>query len=194
MTELEKKYSGSLYGSLVGSHRMPTFTGVWDSAEKFLEDYFGIGIPATITNETATTLYYLLYSRYGNSTIASSDVTRFKYKVFALIFQYAPTWEKKLDIQKTLRELSVTELLTGSRQIYNNASNPNIEPSTDEEQILKYINQQNVTHNKRGTLEGYGLLWDLLRDDVTEKFITKFKNLFITFVDPEDELVYISEE
>ena len=76
-----------------------TFTQVWDDKDKFLEDYSASGIPALITTNNATTLYYLLYAKHGNDPIANLDINQFKAKVFSTIFQYGPTWEKKLDIQ-----------------------------------------------------------------------------------------------
>lgn len=191
MTEMYKGYGGSLYGSVVGTRRMPKFTDIWDEEIKFLSDYNNIGIQTTITEDSARTLYYLLYASYGNSTIASSDVTRFKYKLFATVFQYAPTWEKRLDIQKKLRELTESELMHGSTQIYNSAENPSTEPSTgNSEQLLDYINNQNVTHNKKGKLTAYSMLDAMLKTDVTGDFISKFRKLFITVTAPEEELIY----
>ena len=86
-------------------------TEVWSQASEFLTDYQNIGIPTTISNQNATTLYYLLYARYGNTPIANYDENQWKYKIFSIIFQYGPTWEKRLDIQNTLRGLQISDLL-----------------------------------------------------------------------------------
>ena len=185
-----KDYCGSLYGS----YRQKKFTDVYDSVEKFLADYNGVGLPTTISQGSAQTLYYLLYGRYGNDVIASSDINRFKYRLFGIIFQYGPTWEKRLEIQEKLRGLSEDEILTGSRQIYNNAQNPSTEPSTGTTDELQYINEQNVTKNRRGKLDAYAMLMELLRSDVTNELLTKFKTLFLTVIEPEEPLYYVSEE
>lgn len=185
-----KDYCGSLYGS----YRQKKFTDVYDSVEKFLADYNGVGLPTTISQGSTQTLYYLLYGRYGNDVIASSDINRFKYRLFGIIFQYGPTWEKRLEIQEKLRGLTEDEILTGSRQIYNNAQNPSTEPSTDTTDELQYINEQNVTKNRRGKLDAYAMLMELLRSDVTNEFLTKFKTLFLTVIEPEEPLYYVSEE
>ena len=66
-------------------------TEVWNSASEFLTDYQAAGIPTTISNQNATTLYYLLYARYGNTPIANYDENQWKYKMFSIIFQYGPT-------------------------------------------------------------------------------------------------------
>ena len=84
---------------------------VWNSASEFLTDYQNAGIPTTISNQNATTLYYLLYARYGNTPIANYDENQWKYKMFSIIFQYGPTWEKRLDIQTTLRGLQISDLI-----------------------------------------------------------------------------------
>ena len=86
-------------------------TDVWSQASDFLTDYQNAGIPTTISNQNATTLYYLLYARYGNTPIANYDENQWKYKMFSVIFQYGPTWEKRLDIQTTLRGLQISDLV-----------------------------------------------------------------------------------
>ena len=182
------------FGSLYGSYRQKKFTDVYDSVEKFLADYNGVGLPTTISQGSAQTLYYPLYGRYGNDIIASSDINRFKYRLFGIIFQYGPTWEKRLEIQEKLRGLTEDEILTGSRQIYNNAQNPSTEPSTDTTDELQYINEQNVTKNRRGKLDAYAMLMELLRSDVTNELLTKFETLFLTVIEHEEPLYYVSEE
>lgn len=84
---------------------------IWDDPSEFLLDYKNNGIPTTISDASATTLYYLLYARYGNSPIANYDETQFKYKIFSVIFQYGPTWEKRLSVQNTLRSMTLSELV-----------------------------------------------------------------------------------
>lgn len=187
--EMYKGYSGSLYGS----YRQKRFTDVYESVEDFLADYKDCGIPTTISDNSAQTLFYLLYGSYGNDIVASSDINRFKYKLFSIIFQYAPTWEKQLEIQTKLRGLTEDDIRLGSRQIYNTAQNPSTEPSTDTTDELQYINNQNVTKNQRGVLEGYATLLSLLRTDVTQEFLNRFRKLFLTIVQPEEPLLYITE-
>lgn len=187
--EMYKGYSGSLYGS----YRQKRFTDVYQSVEDFLADYKDCGIPTTISDNSAQTLFYLLYGSYGNDIVASSDINRFKYKLFSIIFQYAPNWEKQLEIQNKLRGLTEDDIRLGSRQIYNTAQNPSTEPSTDTTDELQYINNQNVTKNQRGVLEGYATLLSLLRTDVTQEFLNRFRKLFLTIVQPEEPLLYITE-
>lgn len=175
---------------MFGEYLTKKFNDIYSSVTTFLGDYSNIGIPTSITTSSATTLYYLLYGRYGNSTIANFDENQFKYKLFGLIFQYGPTWEKELSIQESLRGLTDTQILEGSKAIYNRALNPNSEPTTEE---LDYISEQNVTKYKKSKLEGYALLMELLKKDVTEEFLNKFKRLFIQIVEPYKEKLYITE-
>ena len=99
-------------------------TDVWSKATDFLADYQNIGIPTTISAQNATTLYYLLYARYGNTPIANYDENQWKYKMFSIIFQYGPTWEKRLDIQNTLRGLQISDLVdNGSlHELFNHSA------------------------------------------------------------------------
>lgn len=99
-------------------------TDVWSKATDFVADYQNIGIPTTISVQNATTLYYLLYARYGNTPIANYDENQWKYKMFSIIFQYGPTWEKRLDIQNTLRGLQISDLVdNGSfHELFNHSA------------------------------------------------------------------------
>ena len=70
-----KGYSGTLYKN----KRTRTFSQVWDNAEVFSSDFTSCGlinsnIGFSIEPQTVSTIYYLLYSRYGNSSVASSRV------------------------------------------------------------------------------------------------------------------------
>ncbi|MCM1505305.1 MAG: hypothetical protein NC127_08930 [Muribaculum sp.] len=185
---------GALQQDLYGNYRNLKFTDVWNDVGDFLEDYNSNGITAIITDESATTLYYLLYARYGNSTIASSDINQFKYKVFSTVFMYGPTWEKRLEVQQAIRSLSLDELQKGGKAIYNTALNPNQAPTTNSLEELKYINSQNTTNYKKSKVDAYAVLIGLLETDVTERFIAQFKKLFLTVVSPELPLWYRTVE
>ena len=183
--------------SLYGNFRTRSFTDIYTTLEDFKEDYNDNGIATTISDDTLTTLYYLLYAKYGNSTIASSDETQFKYKLFSIIFMYGPTWEKRLTIQKEIRELSMSDLALGAQSIYNHAYNPSTEVGLAEDgktpRVLSYINDQNTQTHKRSIAEAYALLASLLETDVTAEFINRFKDLFIKIVEPELPLWYSTE-
>lgn len=183
------------------------FTDVWNNAEDFVTDYKESGLydatSASVLNNSlsdaaATKLFYLLYARYGNSPLANRDVHQFQYKVFSIIFQYGPKWEKDLDIQVKVRALSDTTpgegIFAGSRTIYNAAANPSTEPSTGTLDELTFINQQNTTNYKRSPLEAYAMLEDLLKDDISKLFVDKFAICFKKFVSNERPIIYVSEE
>lgn len=171
------------------------FNDIWESDAEFLYDYQHVGIPTTIAvNTSAKTLFYLLYARYGNSPIANLDINQFKYKIFSIIFQYGPTWEKRLDIQDKLRALSDADILVGSKAIYNHANNPSTTPSTATLDELTYIDDQNTTNYKKSKMDAYTQLWALLKADVTEEFLKKFQKCFKQFIAPEQPLMYVEEE
>ena len=179
--------------SLYGNYRQVKFTDIYPTGESFLSDYKTSKIPTSISDETATTLYYLLYSRYGNSTIAASDTNRFKYDLFATIFSYAPTWEKRMDIQEKLRGLTDEELFTDHTIINNHSYNPSTAPSTSTLDELTTINEQNTQKGKRDKLSAYAMLIRTLWTDVTEQFLDKFQKLFLIILQPELPLWYATD-
>ena len=186
--------------NMIPQYSTVLFTDIYDNVDDFIADYknessdFVNGIPNLISDTSATTLFYLLYGRYGNNPIANRDINQFKYKLFSVIFQYGPTWEKRLDVQAKLRDLDEDDIRLGSKAIYNQALNPSTEPSTASLEELTFINQQNTTNYKKSPLEGYAILLDLLNTDVTEEFIKKFNVCFKKFVSAERPLIYVTEE
>lgn len=175
-----------------------TFCEVWPSKDKYLEDYhnFGENVGQTnlLTDEQATQVYFLLIARYGNNPIANSDEGQFKLKVFATIGAYWGVYNKKLEIQEKLRELSEEELLTGAKQVYNHALNPNAEPSTGALKELEYINDQNTASHKKSKMEAFSILWSLLHADHTREFLDRFKKCFAVFVDKMPTPFYITDK
>lgn len=179
--------------SLYGSFRQVKFCDIWPTYESFYDSSLEIKIPTNFQKSSSLEiLYYLLYSEYGNSTVASSDTNRFKYALFRVIFMYGPSWEKRLEIQSRLRELTEDEILRGSKAIYNHSYNPSTDPSTATMEELTTINEQNTTNYKRSVIEGYANLDDILRNDVTGEFLRQFRKLFLTVVEPERPLRYVT--
>ena len=174
-----------------------TFNDIWEKAADFKTDFQDspyAGCISSTTPDTVSLIYYLLYSRYGNSPMANDDVTQFKFKIYTVIFQYGPTWEKKLEIQKKLRELTDDDIRLGSKAVYNHAFNPSEAPGTGTLDELSFINDQNTTNYKKSKVEGYTALWEALSTDITEQFIKKFQYCFKAFVAPELPLLYDPED
>lgn len=180
--------------SFSGEYCNPSFPEVFNSPASFLEGYHNCGIPTTITDESATTLFYLIYAKYGNTPIRSNDPNLFAYRVFQIIFQYAPTWEKRLAIQEKLRgmNLDTGELYEGGKAIYNHASHDgSIPPQIPTE--LSYIDSQNTTNHNRSKTEGLALLTTLLEKDVTEELLGRFDKLFSKWLMPDIIPYFVTE-
>ena len=108
---------------------------------------------------------------------------------------------------------SQSQTNTGSDTTINNhAYNPSTAPSTQSTNELDYIDQQQVakgsntstisgSDNKnteqtvtKSKMDAYAQLWDLVATDVTNAYISKFKNCFKQFISPERNMVYVTEE
>ena len=179
--------------TVYGNYRTRKFADIWPSADAFIQDYQASAIPQKLKVADATTLYYLLYARYGNSSIANSDENQFKYKIFSTIYIGGATWAKKQEIQDKLREMTEDEILAGTKAINNHAYNPQTAPTTDTVEELDYINEQNTTKYKKSKLDGYALLWAILNDGVTERFLREFRYHFLVVVEPQLPLWYVTD-
>ena len=174
------------------------FTEVFESFNDFLYYYKNdiddsIKVFDDTTSDGLNTLkriYYLLYARYGNNPIANYDENQFIYKLFTVVYQYGPTWAKRLDVQEKLRALSDDQLKEGSQAIFDHLYNPTEIPPEDN---MTYINERNKTKYKKSPLEGYAILEELLRADVTNDFLAKFQRLFKQFVRPERTWIYVTD-
>lgn len=182
--------------SYYGSYRTRTFSQIFPNEATFSEEYTNSKLNINsqkIGEEKVNALYYLLYARFGNSHIASRDENQFKYALFSTIFIYGPTWEKRLETQQKIRQLSDEEIVLGSKAIYNHAFNDGGAPSTATLNEILTINDQNTTHYKKSKIEGYATLLSILETDVTTDFIEKFAKLFLKFVAPDYPLLYETE-
>ena len=179
--------------SYYGNYRTRTFSEIYPEVLEFIADYNEI-FPNTMKHNDLVNIYYLLMARYMNSHIINTDENQFKIKLTSIIFSYGPTWAKRLEIQDKLRNMSESDLITGSKAIYNHSYNPSTAPSTSSTEELLTIDDQNTQTQKKGKLEAYSFLWDLLATDVTGEFISKFRTLFIQIAQPDYPLWYVSEE
>lgn len=184
-----------MMNNVFGNFRTRTFSEIFTNYSSFKSTFEDSGIPLKINNTNLTTLYYLLYARYGNSHIASTDENRFKYALQSRVFMYGPTWEKRVEIQDKVRALTEAEILKGGSAVYNTASAPGTELAglVNSEGKVDYISGQNTTDYRRSLLEGYAALADLLETDVSKEFIDRFQDLFIKIVEPYSPLWYETE-
>ena len=143
-----------------------------------------------VINGNMTTLYYLLWARYASSHIRSDYPQQWKMKIMMTVFEYGPTWSKRLEIQDKVRNLSDEEIQKGTIMTYNSAMNPDGAPTTDTWDTLKGINSQNKNLYQRGKLDSYAYIDQILRTDVTREFIEKFKKFFDIMAAPGMKLDY----
>lgn len=176
----------------------PTFCDVWDEAEKFITDFkesklyrvdnTESGEVPIVKDENLEMLYFLLYGRYGNSRLASRDTNQFKYTVFSIIRMYGPTWERRLEAQRDIRNLKISELQSGAISTFDVSLNP--ETITPEEAEMEFINQRNKTKNEKSLMDAYIGLDAILKTDVSAYFLDRFSVCFTPFPNTACPLLY----
>lgn len=174
------------YNTKLFSDVYPNFTYFKYSFDSEFDSY----AKDCISETSLKSLYWLLYSRYGSNPIANYTVALFKSKIVAVTFAKGPTWEKRLALQKKLRDLSDDDLLTGAKTILNKALHDERKPGTDTSDELPYLNAQDVSKVKRSKIDAYSYLMDVLKTDVTEEFLQSFSKLFSKFVSPNIDHIY----
>ena len=164
-----------------------TFTDIWETVESFLEDYNNLDDSLKVLSEdTVKVTYFLLFANYGSSHINSNFEMQWKYKLFTLMYQYAPIWSKKMELQEALRGIALDseEILKSGKVIYNSAQNDGSAPSTASLEELTYINNQNVSSYLKSKVDAYDRLYSMIASDITKEYINRFKKLFITVLTP----------
>lgn len=184
--------------SLYGNYRTRKFTDLWNNYDSFKTEWEDSPFYSQnyISNDNLEIIYYLLYSRFGNSHLANSDENQWKCRLFGVIWTYAPTYIRKLEIQSKLRALTEAEIVEGTRRVDDHAYNPSTIPEgpnvVDGE--IQSVNEQVKSKLKKSKAEGYAALIPFLKDDIVENFIIKFKTLFLTVVEPQEPLWYVTDE
>jgi hypothetical protein len=178
-----------MYNTKTFSQIFPDF----DSMKSVFDNDFDKYAKDCISANSLKTLYWQLFARYSDNPIANLSESIFKAKIVAITYAKGPAWERKLSLQKSLRDLTDSELLAGAKTIFNTARNPETEPGTDTDTELTYINDQSVSKRSRGKLDAYSYLQDVLRNDVTEEFIREFAKLFAKFVSPNVTRIYVTD-
>ena len=170
---------------------------IWSDADAFKADYTSyetaISNLNAVDNKYVVLTWQLVCSKYANTSIRSDSESQFKLSFFGIMCSEAPTWARRLEIQKSLRDLTDDQLAAGDIQIANSAINPDSEPTTNSLDELTYINHQNTQRQKRSKLTGLALLDGLLQNDLCESYVRKFSPLFKRVYVPA-EFIYVSDE
>lgn len=175
-----------------------TFKEIFATSDDFTTYFNSSAFSGSVSN--LALIYALIYAKYANSHIVGSDEEQWKMRLCSHIYSYGPTWEKKVDIQKTLREMSESDLILNGKMISKSGYNPSTiaedGPNPEYEEIST-VDTQNTSRTITGKVNAYANLWSLLKTDITTSFINSFKNLFITIILPgaiNDAIIPVPEE
>lgn len=186
--------------SYYGNFRTRTFSEIFPDVTEFSTFYTTCGVPQNLltgtgyTNFGISTIYWLLISNFANDHIKSSDENRFKLKLMSIIFEAGPQWQRAMKLQADIMGMTDSELLVGSKAIYNHAMHPDTTPSTGQLTELEYIDDQNTTNYRKDKILALVNAIDVLDTQICERFINRFRKLFINVVYPDYPLLYVSEE
>lgn len=172
----------------------PTFSDIFPTFDDFKAEYTSGLLPTTIKEENLKTLYALLLGKYAvEPTAYYYDGGQFVVRLFSIIFQYGPAWEKRLETQKTIREWTEDDILNGYLQIHNTALNPSTkikrEITEDGQKVInpygvvEQINQQNTAVHVKDKMSAYAMWLSMLEEDVSEPFLERFRPLFSKWYD-----------
>ena len=144
-----------------------------------------------------TQRYYAFLSRFGNRTIANSSADMFKIKFKARLSQYLPQWFGRWYQNQKLRQTATGDaadsLSIVGTAISNHATNPSAYPSTDTFDKLPYIDSQNQSQQKTGSLDTAMKIKAAIVDNDFDELLDRFEPLFSRFVKAAD-YIYVTED
>lgn len=132
-----------------------------------------------ITPKEVQKYFFMLYARYKNSTIIGEDEDQWKDRFYLTFYEFAPSYKQKYSIQQKLRTMTEEDMVKGAMQKTQHGYNPSTDVNPDPDTAITTVNDQNLLRYTKGKLNGYNELLALLKNDVTEQFVNRFKNLFI---------------
>lgn len=181
---------------LDGGYRTRTFGDVFPDFETF-EDKIAEAMTVPYLDEehhplapTPEVIYVMLAAEYKNSHVASSDEGRFVLKCAALLYQYAPQFQKEMETQAKLRAMTDDELLSGAEMIANDAAHPASHIDVDDHEKIDTVNGQRTSWEKKDITRGYAELFALLDAELPSRFVERFRRLFLVSVAPLAPLLY----
>lgn len=162
------------------------FSDVFEDLDSFKSEFRSSPLnEANLTDATLGIVYAELYARYGDSYYTATNMYRNKLKTFSILKNEGLIFQKKLEIQNAILNMSLADLKDDGVIINNYAENPGDE-ATDTivdvgeytgEDFMKFVNNQSAQKSKKGKLTAYrDQLYSL--KNVTDSFIDKFKVLF----------------
>lgn len=173
------------------------FSQIWQDATEFKEDYLNyetaIDNLNKVDNKYVILTWQLIASKFGSTPIRSDSPEQFKLAVFSIMASEAPTWARRLELQKSVRDLTEADLIAGDSTIANRAENPDSAPTTQTMDELTYINVQTTSKQKRSKVHAYALLDSLLQNDLCETYVHRFNSLFKRVYVPAD-YIYVTKE
>lgn len=187
-----------VFGSLAPAYSRYTFKDIFPDVTTFTDFLADEKIAPIVSSEITATvkiqLYYMLYAKYANTPIAKADGEEWLYDLVFTMNAYVPTFIKKDALQQTLRGYSVDDVREGFKSIYNHAYNPSTKPSTDTDDELPYVNDQNVNKTKKNVIDALSSFWEMLHTNLWEELIRKFQKLFSKIVSPANNIIYLVKE
>lgn len=180
-----------MYSTKLFNDIFPDKTSFKDSYDEFQAN---VGQTNILDDNDKAITWQLLSAKYGNTPIANLSETQFKLKVWQIMFEYGPTWAKRLEIQEKLRAISDDDLIKGNKIITNTASNPQTDPDTQALTDISFLDNQTTQNQQKSKLGGYANLVELLETDVCAYYLDRFSVLFKHIFVPNANAIYITDE
>lgn len=143
---------------------------------------------STISKNDMKDIYNHLLAAYYNWHYVYMDDLGIALNTMHIIHDYYPNCKQRLDLVKSLRELSVDDFAKSGITIDSQGSNP--KTATDMDELIDLVDSQNASFQLRSQEGAIRAKFNSLYDGVMDEFIDRFKNLFVKLYNGVNSYIY----
>lgn len=132
--------------------------------------------------------YLALIGRYAQSSIQYNSVIQFEAAFLTTLIESLSRLRAKLKINERLKTMEETEALKDDVRLVNMARNPDSEPTTDTDEHLPYVQEQQVVKGSLSPVKGLYNWKHSVGGQAYNEFLDSFKFLFRTLLVKEDTM------
>jgi hypothetical protein len=167
-----------------------TFSDIYPDEYTFISD-LNEAINFTMSDEEKSDLFWMIYSKYGDSNVRYTNEYLFKAALFKrYVNVYYPTLLAILREQKKLRETPDDEFAKAGKMVVNIGAHNTADVSTDTTEGIEQLDTQQISNSQRGLMSVIADRLSVLKAGMEEQFLKRLNPLFIQIIAPQWDLLY----
>lgn len=168
----------------------PTFSDLYPDEATFISD-LDEAINFDMTDDEKSDLFWLIFSKYGDSNTRYTNDYLFKANLFKRqINIYYPTLLATLREQKKLRDTTDDEFAKAGKMVVNMGAHNTADVSTDTTDGIEQLDTQQISNSQRGLMSVIADRLAGMKSGMEDQFLKRLNPLFRQIIAPDWDLLY----